>query len=364
MLREILRARDDPRRRRRREAHALPLVELGVLKGGEALDLVQERRGDAVLRDEQTLGEHRGYAGRHRARRTPNAPSSGGRARPRLRVLVVVCRLGRANAEDRPRDGRIAGDPFDRSGVDPPNGREDGPLLVVGVGVHLVVEEDRVALLPRAVLKGQRDEVAETCARHRVLARKEPVVRVHAELVTRRHRLRDEVAAHFACGPRGDGLREEEPDVRAVAGSRSLDQGGQPEPPRRLHERANVLLPRGLVEVGGEKPARLVSEHRVDAHHVLAAQVLEQRRIIHGPERLVRTIAALHLRQLAYAGDELVRASGRIASLARLLADEARRIQVVAAAEELPEQLHLLRRGSRCGGWRGVRFWADDRRNG
>lgn len=37
----------------------LPLVELGVLKGGEALDLVQERRGDAVLRDEQTLGEHR-----------------------------------------------------------------------------------------------------------------------------------------------------------------------------------------------------------------------------------------------------------------------------------------------------------------
>ena len=39
---EILGAGDHPRRRRRRQTHALLLVELGVLKGGEALDLVQE----------------------------------------------------------------------------------------------------------------------------------------------------------------------------------------------------------------------------------------------------------------------------------------------------------------------------------
>ena len=67
------------------------------------------------------------------------------------------------------------------------------------------------------VLERQRDQVAESAAWHGVLVREEPVVRLHAELVAPGHRLGDQVAAHLAGDAGGDGRREEEPDVGAVA---------------------------------------------------------------------------------------------------------------------------------------------------
>ncbi len=154
------------------------------------------------------------------------------------------------------------------------------------------------------------------------------------------------MAAHLARRRRRNGLGEEEPDVCAVSGARSLDERGQPEPARGICEGSDVLFPRALVEVDREEPARLVGEHRVDAHDVLATQVPEQGVVVDRAERLVRAVAALHLRQLADAGDELVRARGRVAGLTRLPADEPSRIEIVASAEELPEQLDLLRRGA------------------
>ena len=151
------------------------------------------------------------------------------------------------------------------------------------------------------------------------------------------------MAAHLARRRRRDGLREEEPDVRAVSGSRALDERGQAKPARGLCECPDILRPCALVEVDRKEPASLVGEHWVDAHHMFAAQVREQGGVIDGAERLVRAVAALHLRQLADAGDELVRARGRIAGHACLLADEPSRIEVGASAEELAEQPHLLR---------------------
>jgi hypothetical protein len=68
VLREILGARDHPGRHRRRETHALPLVKLWILERGEALDPVQEWRGDAIFFDEQPLREHRGRPWRQRSR--------------------------------------------------------------------------------------------------------------------------------------------------------------------------------------------------------------------------------------------------------------------------------------------------------
>jgi hypothetical protein len=161
------------------------------------------------------------------------------------------------------------------------------------------------------------------------------------------------MAAHLARTGGRDRFRKEEPYVRAVAGSRPLHQSGYPQSSRGLRESANVVLPRAFVEVGGEKPARPVGEHRINAHHLLAAEVLEKSRVVHGPERLLRAVAALHFRQLADSGDEFVRASGRVAGLASLLADEASRIDIVAPSEKLSEQLHLLGRRSRYGrgGW-------------
>jgi len=42
VFRKLFGAGDDPRRDRRRQPHAVPLVEFWVLEGGEPLDLVQQ----------------------------------------------------------------------------------------------------------------------------------------------------------------------------------------------------------------------------------------------------------------------------------------------------------------------------------
>jgi len=116
--------------------------------------------------------------------------------------------------------------------------------------------------LPELVLERQRDQIAEASARHRILAREQPVIGVHAELVAPRHRLGDEIAAHLAGDARGDRRREEESDVGSVARARSLDRGGHTDAPARLHKGAHVLGPCALVEVHGEEPASLVIEQR------------------------------------------------------------------------------------------------------
>jgi hypothetical protein len=95
---------------------------------------------------------------------------------------------------------------------------------------------------------------------------------------------------------------------------------------------------------------------------VFASQVPEHDGVVDAPERLLRTFAALHLRELAHARDELVRAVGGIARFPRLLADEPDRIDVLATAKELPEQPQLLGRRARrrdlriLGGLRTKRF--------
>jgi len=50
--RVLLRTSDHPGRLSRREPEVLPLVELGILEGGEPLDLVEEGRGKPRLLDE------------------------------------------------------------------------------------------------------------------------------------------------------------------------------------------------------------------------------------------------------------------------------------------------------------------------
>ena len=115
-------------------------------------------------------------------------------------VFVVDRRDPHAN--DRSPLRRLAGDQLDGRRIDARQRGEIGPLLVIGVRTKLVVEENRVSLRSGPVLQRQRDEVSESTARHRVLARKEPIVGFHAELVPPRHGLGDQVAAHLARGSR------------------------------------------------------------------------------------------------------------------------------------------------------------------
>jgi hypothetical protein len=77
--RVLLRTSDHPGRLRRREPEVLPLVELGILEGGEPLDLVEEGRGKPGLLDEQPLGDDDADFGRQRSldQGPPKAPRRG-----------------------------------------------------------------------------------------------------------------------------------------------------------------------------------------------------------------------------------------------------------------------------------------------
>ena len=81
---------------------------------------------------------------------------------------------------------------------------------------------------------------------------------------------------------------------------------------------------------------------------MMALQVRNHCGVIDGLERLPGAVTAFHLRKLADTGDELVRAGWGIPWHARLLADEARWVEVWTTAEELTEQFHLV--GWRAGG--------------
>lgn len=98
--------------------------------------------------------------------------------------------------------------------------------------------------------------------------------------------------------------------------------------------------------------------HRIDAHHMAALQVGNHGGVIDGLERLLGAVTTFHLRELADTGHELVRAGRGIPWLARLLADEARRVEVWSTAKELTEQLDfaLWRVGGEPRRWEGSQW--------
>jgi hypothetical protein len=141
------------------------------------------------------------------------------------------------------------------------------------MGPKRVIEEDGVADLAGLELEGKGDEVTEAASRHRVLIGKEPVVGLHSEPGTARHRLGEEVAADLPSDRSQDRLHEEEPCVRAIARARPLHGGRQPDRAAGLGEREDVVRPRALVEVDGEQVAALVAEEWIDADDILALQM-------------------------------------------------------------------------------------------
>ena len=129
-------------------------------------------------------------------------------------------------------------------------------------------------MLPGLKLQRQGDEITEPAPRHRVLVRKQTVVRVHRQLVPVRHRLRNQVAAHLACCAGGDRRREEEPYMGALPRARALHGGIQTELLARIAEGSDISLPVRLVEVESEEPAGLIFQERIHARDVTTPQVI------------------------------------------------------------------------------------------
>jgi hypothetical protein len=144
VLREVLRAGDDPGRAPRGQPHSLLLVELRVLKGGEPLHLVEQRRRYPGLPDEEPLRQDHLQLGGERASDPRRARTSRRKPRPRRRVLLFRD-LRCAYADNEPVARRLARKALDQVREDPRNAREIRPL--VRPGLEGVVEEHRVALL-------------------------------------------------------------------------------------------------------------------------------------------------------------------------------------------------------------------------
>jgi hypothetical protein len=91
---------------------------------------------------------------------------------------------------------------------------EEGPL--VRPWFEVLIEKDTVRLFPWPLLQRQRDQVAESSVRHRVLIRKESIVRIQTEIRSAFHRLGENVRSE-APGQRGrNRLREKEPHMSAA----------------------------------------------------------------------------------------------------------------------------------------------------
>ena len=215
VMRVILSAGDDARLVVGGQPHRLRLVELGILKRRQAKQPVSETRMQPFLGDVDLIAENQFQRLRQFAddRRLLSVPRR--RGCPRLVFSVVLWR--QTHAEDATASFGLLDDPFDLRSADLAHAREKRPL--VGPRDEMVIEEDAVALLAWSLLQRQGDQVPESSLRHRVLIRKEAVVRIQADVRSPLHRLGQDVRAQ-PSGQRGwNGFLEEEPDVRASSGA-------------------------------------------------------------------------------------------------------------------------------------------------
>ena len=170
-----------------------------------------------------------------------------------------------------------------------------------------VIEKDAIATLPRSLLKRQGDQVAETALRKRVLVGEETVVRIKPDARPAFHRFGQEVRAELARQRGRNRLLEEEPDVPAIARTRTLESRRQIQTTTGFEERSRVLLPLRLIQIGRQEEAGLIPEHRVNAHDevapgvVMAGKMPAYHLIRHGQEMLIRASGAFDPGLLAQA---------------------------------------------------------------
>ena len=146
-----------------RHAHRLRLVELGVLERRQANQAIGQGLRELRLLEVDQVGQ-----------------------RQRQRVRHSPCELLRRRALACPRRSRVRViDESDVQRMDAARGTQDGWLNVVRVhplgrgqesplvrvGAQLGVDEDAEAVVPRALLQRQRDQVAKPALGHRVLVR-------------------------------------------------------------------------------------------------------------------------------------------------------------------------------------------------
>ena len=171
------------------------------------------------------------------------------------------------------------------------------------------------------------------------------------------HGVRDQKAAHLSRHLRRHRSGEEEPGVGAVSGTGALHGYRNSVSLARLAEGSYVFPPAVVVEVHGEEPAPLVLEHGIDAHDLLALEVLKNFCVVDRQEGLVRAFAAgrpaaaNRALLLADAADPFVGANGRVPGLPGLRVFPASRKDIGPAPKERAKEANLLGGVSLLGPW-------------
>ena len=97
-----------------------------------------------------------------------------------------------------------------------------------GKWAKVLVGEDAITKLARPALQRQRDQIAEAADRHGVLAWKEAIIGGKTYLGAAFHGLRQHCSAKLSRRARQNRLGEENPDMTAITGSRTLKGGRHP----------------------------------------------------------------------------------------------------------------------------------------
>lgn len=208
----------------------------------------------------------------------------------------------------------------------------------------MLVEKNTVAVVARLLLQRERNQIAESSPRQRVLIRKKPVVGVQADLRVLFHGFGQQVRSELS-GERGwNRLFEEQPHVPATTGAGPLERSRNIHPAAGLEEGRSIFAPILLVKVDREEETRLILEDWIDARHerlpliVVPEQMPPNHLIGNRKEAAMGTLDALDPWLFANASHPFVRAGGRIPGFARFPALEATRVDVITPAEERSEQ--------------------------
>ena len=319
-----------------RTPHRLRPIELRVLEGREADNPVDQTRRQSGTRNVELVPQNRVDPFGQRTGDRGLRPAPRGRCGPGLLVLLIQWQ---AQPDDPALPAGFVGDCGGLRWRHAAERRQKRPLI--GMRRESVVEEQAVTPLARAALQGQRDEVSDPPVGQRVLARKEPVVGLEADVRVALHRLGQQMGAEAPGERRGHRLGEEHPDMAAIPRTRAFQRRGHALRPAGSKESARIRLPCLLVEIGGEKPAAAFRHHGIDADRVAAAQMSVDRLVSHRKEGLSGTGAAPDPGLAAHARLPLVAADGRIARLSGPGVLPAPGEHVVASAKERPEQRDL-----------------------
>ncbi len=226
----------------------------------------------------------------------------------------------------------------------PAQGGQVGPLVVVPFE-GLQVQEDRGAVVPGGLEQRGGDQVADPAGRQQVLGREQPVVTGQGHPPAQRHRLAQQPASQPAGQLGRDRGGEEHPGVRPdpgpgdLKGNRDLQGAACLDVHQRVEHRLRAI------EVGGQPPAPVAIQQRVQPDVDLALQVRGQHR------RGQRQVAAVLV------PDTLLPASAHRRDppgLPRALVVVPNRVQVRPRGEQRAKERHLrlLRRTVMHDPWR------------